>query len=215
VRGLLAVARFRSPLIKPDVRISRIRLSDWISPSGSRTKISSGLDAVENAQPAVDCIPREAGITAGRPHLMTTPEVMPYAFVDVIVDRLICLYRRAVAEICASTSQNLIQSIPHLRPSLDVIRHQKISHFLLDTCIRRRRGLCTSIAASSFWVTRSSKGDHALQCVAASWVEVVRRERSIPTRARSQLIDSKIKSVSELNGGFLYLLNRMCCKQDL
>jgi hypothetical protein len=28
VRGLLAVARFRSPLIKPDVRISRIRLSD-------------------------------------------------------------------------------------------------------------------------------------------------------------------------------------------
>ena len=29
VRGRLAVARFRSPLIKPDVRISRIRLSDW------------------------------------------------------------------------------------------------------------------------------------------------------------------------------------------
>jgi hypothetical protein len=29
VRDLLAVARFRSPLIKPDVRISRIRLSDW------------------------------------------------------------------------------------------------------------------------------------------------------------------------------------------
>jgi RNA-directed DNA polymerase len=48
----------------------------------------------------------------------------------------------------------------------------------------------------------------AAVCVAASWVEVVRRERSMPTRARSQLIDSKIKSVSELSGGFLYLLNR-------
>ena len=29
VRDLLAVALFPSPLIKPDVRISRIRLSDW------------------------------------------------------------------------------------------------------------------------------------------------------------------------------------------
>jgi hypothetical protein len=30
VRDLLAVARFPFPLIKPDVRISRIRLSDWL-----------------------------------------------------------------------------------------------------------------------------------------------------------------------------------------
>src|SRR3982750_2311400 len=30
VRDLLAVARFPSPLIKPDVRIARIRLSDWL-----------------------------------------------------------------------------------------------------------------------------------------------------------------------------------------
>ena len=29
VRDLLAVVRFPSPLIKPDVRIARIRLSDW------------------------------------------------------------------------------------------------------------------------------------------------------------------------------------------
>src|SRR3982751_6774480 len=64
---------------------------------------------------------------------MTPPEVMPYAFVDIIVDRLICLCRRAVAEICAPTSQNQIQLIPHLGPRLNVIRYQKISHFLLDT----------------------------------------------------------------------------------
>src|SRR3954452_12893955 len=42
------------------------------------------------SQPAVDRIPREAGISATRLHLMTPPEVMPYAFVDIIVDRLIC-----------------------------------------------------------------------------------------------------------------------------
>src|SRR3954453_534692 len=78
-------------------------------------------------------IPREAGISATRPHLMTPPEVMPYAFVDIIVDRPMCLCRRAVGEICAPTSQNLIQSISHLRPRLNVIRYQKVSHFLLDT----------------------------------------------------------------------------------
>src|SRR4051812_45005493 len=109
------------------------RLSDWISSLSSPTRCHPDSTQWNNTQPAVDRIPREAGISAARPHLMTPPEVMPYAFVDVIVDRLICLYRRAVAEICAPTSQNLIQSIPHLRPSLDVIRRQKISHLLLDT----------------------------------------------------------------------------------
>jgi hypothetical protein len=29
LEGLLTIARFPSPLIEPDVRISRIRLSDW------------------------------------------------------------------------------------------------------------------------------------------------------------------------------------------
>src|SRR5438445_2921585 len=118
VRGRLAVARFRTPLIKPDVRISRIRLSDWISSLSSRTRCHPDSTQWNNAQPAVDRIPREAGISATRLHLMTPPEVMPYAFVDIIVDRLICLCRRAVAEICAPTSQNLIQSIPHLGSSL-------------------------------------------------------------------------------------------------
>jgi hypothetical protein len=29
-RGIVCTTRFPSPLIKPDVRISRIRLSDWL-----------------------------------------------------------------------------------------------------------------------------------------------------------------------------------------
>ena len=39
---------------------------------------------LKNAQPLVDRIPREAGMSAARPHLMTSPEVMPHAFVHVI-----------------------------------------------------------------------------------------------------------------------------------
>src|SRR5947199_1617242 len=165
-RGRLAVARFRSPLIKPDVQISRIRLSDWTSPPGSRTRPHPDLTQLNNAQPTVDRTPREAGISATRPHLMTPPEVMPYAFVDVIVDRLICMYRRAVAEICAPTFQNLIQSIPHLRPSLDVIRRQKISHFLLDTrhalLGRTRTQIPTAVRLEAMWAERITQKIKAL-----------------------------------------------------
>src|SRR3954447_12989938 len=124
----------------------------------SRTRCHPDSTQWNNAQPAVDRIPREAGISATRPHLMTPPEAMPYAFVDVIVDRLICLCRRAVAEICAPTSQNLIQSIPHLGPRLNVIRHQKISHFLLDTrhaLLRRTRTqIPTAIRLEAMWAER-------------------------------------------------------------
>jgi hypothetical protein len=42
---------------KPDVRISRIRLSDWISPPGSRTRLHPNSTQLNNAQPAVDRIP--------------------------------------------------------------------------------------------------------------------------------------------------------------
>jgi hypothetical protein len=147
--------RFRSPLIKPDVQISRIRLSDWISPPGSRTRLHPDSTQLNNAQPAVDRTPREAGISATRPHLMTPPEVMPYAFVDIIIDRPICLRRRAVGEICAPTSQNLIQSISHLRPRLNVIRYQKVSHFQLDTrhalLGRTRSQIPTAIRLEAMW----------------------------------------------------------------
>src|SRR3954468_6004032 len=89
---------------------------------------------------------------------MTPPEVMPYAFVDIIVDRPICLRRRAVAEICAPTSQNLIQSVSHLRPRFNVIRHQKVSHFLLDTrhalLGRTRTQIPTAIPLEAMWTER-------------------------------------------------------------
>ena len=198
MRGRLAVARFRSPLIKPDVRISRIRLSDWISSLSSRTRCHPDSTQWNNAQPAVDRIPREAGISATRLHLMTPPEVMPYAFVDIIVDRLICLCRRAVAEICAPTSQNLIQSIPHLRPSLDVIRHQKISHFLLDTrhalLGRTRTQIPTAIRLEAMWAERITQKVKALcACLLDAGLRFIQgksQSRDNPTRPEPLSRDS-------------------------
>src|SRR5215813_11033699 len=127
-----ALPRFPSPLIKPDVRIARIRLSDWISPPDSRTRLHPDTTQLDNTQPAVDRLPREASSSATRPHLMASPEVMPYAFIDVVVDCPIRCGRHAVAEVCAPTPQSLIESIPHLRPRLDVVWYQKVSHFLFD-----------------------------------------------------------------------------------
>src|SRR4051794_16155733 len=60
------------------------------SPPDSRTRRHPDTAQLDNAQTAVDRIPREAGI-ATRLHLMTSSKIMTYAVVDVIVDRLIRL----------------------------------------------------------------------------------------------------------------------------
>src|SRR5215471_19653466 len=91
----------------------RIRLSDWISPPGSRTRRHPDTTQLDNAQPAVFRLSREASSSATRPHLMASPEVIPYAFIDVVVDRPIHFGRRAVAEVCAPIPQSLIKSNPN------------------------------------------------------------------------------------------------------
>ena len=68
VRDLLAVARFPSPLIKPDVRIARIRLSDWFHLEAfgggpmwtwrsRRTPSSPKTTASENRRVPRECTP--------------------------------------------------------------------------------------------------------------------------------------------------------------
>ena len=42
--AVLASLRFPSPLIKPDVRFSRIRLSDWLRRTGMRPGVTSVLE---------------------------------------------------------------------------------------------------------------------------------------------------------------------------
>ena len=89
---------------------------------------------------------------------MAPSEEMPYAVVDVIVDRLIRLPPRAVAEVCGPAFQHLIQPIPYLRPRSDVVGCQKISHSLLDAryALLRRTGSCipTAILRVAVWTER-------------------------------------------------------------
>src|SRR4029453_4586677 len=83
------------------------------------------------------------------------------AFIDVIVDCLIRLRCSAVAEVCAPTSQHLIESISHLRPRLDVVGYQKVSHFLLDTRYallgRTRTQIPAAILFETVWAERLSR----------------------------------------------------------
>src|ERR1019366_9828779 len=49
-RGIAAATRFPSPLIKPDVRISRIRLSDWLHDRLTTWRLSAADGAVSAYQ---------------------------------------------------------------------------------------------------------------------------------------------------------------------
>ncbi|MDP6087989.1 MAG: hypothetical protein QGF68_18390 [Nitrospinota bacterium] len=42
--AVLASLRFPSPLIKPDLRFSRIRLSDWLHRTGMRPGVAGALE---------------------------------------------------------------------------------------------------------------------------------------------------------------------------
>ena len=79
----LASLRFPSPLIKPDVRISRIRLSDWLHPEAH----GGGGAKMNPAQPKHAEIP-EHGLSreprgAARRNLVTPDQKMPHALIDV------------------------------------------------------------------------------------------------------------------------------------
>src|SRR5215469_15092934 len=67
---------------------------------------------------------------------------MPYALIDVVVNRPIRLGPGSVAEVRRPASQNLIQPVPHFLPSPRVARYEKVSHLFLDAChcLLRRAG---------------------------------------------------------------------------
>ena len=53
---------------------------------------------------------------ATRWHLMTPPQEMPYTIVNVMIDRLIRISSRTVAEVSGPAFKHLIQLVPHLGP---------------------------------------------------------------------------------------------------
>ena len=108
--------RFPSPLIKPDVRISRIRLSDWLHRQGPRRRRQVHASKTQDAEFPEDHRRRRT-VRVPRPGtLCRLHEEVPHAVIDVIVDRPIGRQPRAVAEVRRPTAQQAVQLVAHLRP---------------------------------------------------------------------------------------------------
>ena len=77
--------RFRSPLIEPDVRISRIRLSDWNSREGSRGGSQTQSANLLDPKFLIDPLDRKLLDAALVPHLVSSPEKVAYASKYVLI----------------------------------------------------------------------------------------------------------------------------------
>ena len=81
-----ASPRFPSPLIKPDVRISRIRLSDWLHLEALGDGAKMDPAEPQHAELAKHHLIAGSG-GAARRHLVTPDQEVADPIVDVIVDR--------------------------------------------------------------------------------------------------------------------------------
>src|SRR5215469_17682396 len=107
----------------------------------SRTRLHLITAELHYSQLAKHRFDTEA-IGAAGVHLVTPPQEMPYALIDVVANRPIRCGPGSVAEVRRPAPQSLIQPVPHLFPSPRVAGHQKLSHLPLDACHRllRRTG---------------------------------------------------------------------------
>src|SRR5215813_1776765 len=114
------------------------------SPQNSRTRLH--LDSAELQYPQLAkhrCDAKTVG--AARVHLVTPPQEMPYALINVVTNRPIRSCPGSVAEVRRPAPQNLIQPVPHLFPGPRVAGHEKLSHLFLDACHRLLRRTCSQI----------------------------------------------------------------------
>src|SRR5262245_53029557 len=92
--------RFLSPLIKPDVPVSGIRLSDWFHGRPTAGHSTASNEAHETH--AVDGSVREP-LGSAPCHSMSTREEVAYPFVDVAIDSAEDRPPRPVAEVVRPT----------------------------------------------------------------------------------------------------------------
>ena len=97
----------------------------------SRTRPPLHITKPEYPQLAEDRF-RWKAAGAARGHLVASPQEMPYALVDVIVDCPVCRRPGSVAVVCRPASEHPIEPIPHLRPRPDIARRQQVSHLAFD-----------------------------------------------------------------------------------
>jgi hypothetical protein len=86
-------------------------------------------------------------------HPMAPRQEIPYALVNVIVDRPVSQQPGSVAEVRRPPSQSLIESIAYLFPVPDIARLQQIAHLLLNSLHTLLRRTCSQIPVTIFPLT--------------------------------------------------------------
>jgi hypothetical protein len=123
--------RFRSPLIEPDVRISRIRLSDWISREDSRGCADVQCPQLLDLELSKDPFTGKLLDAAPMPHLVSPPEKVAYASSDVPVHGSISHEPGSVAEVVRPSPQNPVQPAHYRGPRLLIPRPEHLPHLIL------------------------------------------------------------------------------------
>src|SRR5215472_8381286 len=94
-------------------------------------------------------------------HLVTPPQEMPYAIINVVVNRPIPRFPSPVVEVRRPAPQSLIQPVSYLLPGPRVAGYQKVSHLFLDACHCLLRRACsqipTAILLIAMWPERVSQ----------------------------------------------------------
>src|SRR5215813_9495388 len=81
----------------------------------SRTRVHTGSAGLQYSQLAKHRWDTEA-VGATVMHLVTPPQEMPYALINVVTNCPICCRPGSIAEVRQPAPQNLIQPAPHLFP---------------------------------------------------------------------------------------------------
>src|SRR5215831_18201573 len=118
----------------------------------SRTSFHLGSAELQYPQLAKHSFDAET-VGAARWHLVTPPQEMSYALINVVVNRVVRRYSGSVAEVRRPAPQNLIQPVPRLLPGPRVAGHQKLPHLFLDACHRFLRRACPQIPSAILLVT--------------------------------------------------------------
>ena len=123
--------RFRFPLIEPDVRISRIRLSDWISREGSRGCTQTQSADLSDPKLFVDPLDRKLLDAAPMSHLVSSPEKVAHASNHVLIHGSIPHEPGPMAEVVCPPPQDPVQLAYHFGPWLLIPRPEHLPHRLL------------------------------------------------------------------------------------
>ena len=73
-------------------------------------------------------------VGAARVHLVSPPQEMPYALINVVTNRPVRPCPGSVAEVRRPAPQNLIQPASYFLPGPLVAGYQKVSRLFLDAC---------------------------------------------------------------------------------